>query len=180
MEFRPRSVTAAVALVFALVPLAGCESRRAESQLEEAQKLGAAGETAEAAARLRTLLSEHPDTEAAARAQGLLKTYEGLLEAAYRNRIRDAVDTLRRTARAVEIFREARKTLPVSLDVLVPDYLERPPRDPWQRPLGYATAGDHYEVVILGADAARGGEGENQDLRVSDGRVVQAPPWIEQ
>jgi general secretion pathway protein G len=46
-------------------------------------------------------------------------------------------------------------------------YLDKPvPKDPWGRDYNYKHPGEHgsYDLYSLGADAAPGGEGENQDI----------------
>lgn len=47
-------------------------------------------------------------------------------------------------------------------------YLKKPriPEDPWGREFRYRSPGEHgaYDLYTLGADAAEGGEGDNQDV----------------
>lgn len=47
-------------------------------------------------------------------------------------------------------------------------YLKKPriPEDPWGREYHYRSPGEHgaYDLYTLGADAAEGGEGDNQDV----------------
>jgi len=167
------------ALLLAAAALPACESHRAEKMLAEAQRQGASGETAAAAETLRALMRDYPETRAAESARDLLPTYEGLLGVASRNRTRDAEDLLRRTARAVELFKEAHHSLPLSLRVLVPESLETMPMDPWGHELKYEASEDRYALTTFGADGAAGGEGENQDMRIEDGEFVSSPRWLE-
>lgn len=45
-------------------------------------------------------------------------------------------------------------------------YLDRLPKDPWQRPYQYLNPGQHGEIDVftLGADGEPGGEGVNSDI----------------
>lgn len=45
-------------------------------------------------------------------------------------------------------------------------YIRRLPQDPWGNPYQYALPGEHgrFDVYSLGADGAKGGEGENADI----------------
>ncbi len=52
------------------------------------------------------------------------------------------------------------------LEVLIPDYLPRLPKDPWDRPYQYLNPGTHgpIDIYTLGRDGQPGGEGEDADL----------------
>ncbi len=52
------------------------------------------------------------------------------------------------------------------LEALVPDYLPRLPKDPWDRPYQYLNPGTHgpIDIYTLGRDGQPGGEGEDADL----------------
>ncbi len=52
------------------------------------------------------------------------------------------------------------------IDVLIPDYLPRLPKDPWDRPYQYLNPGTHgpIDIYTLGRDGQPGGEGEDADL----------------
>lgn len=45
-------------------------------------------------------------------------------------------------------------------------YLKKVPIDPWNRPYGYASPGEHgeFDVFSLGADGQEGGEGNDADI----------------
>ena len=52
------------------------------------------------------------------------------------------------------------------IEALVPDYLPRLPKDPWDRPYQYLNPGTHgaIDIYTLGRDGQPGGEGEDADL----------------
>ena len=158
----------------------GCQSRRAERMLAEAQRQGAAGDTAAAAETLKAIVRDYPETRAADSARALLPTYEALQGAVTRDRTREAEAILLRAARAVERFKEARRTLPLTLLVLVPDQLDTVPVDPWGREIAYTTHDGRYALSCLGADGSFGGAGEDRDLRIENGEFVASPGWAEQ
>ena len=80
------------------------------------------------------------------------------------------------TARAVERYRVERRSVPESLEELVPRYLAAAPVDPWGRPLVYSATGNSYRLSCLGADGAPGGQGESLDLVVRNGAFVSDAP----
>ncbi|GAB4480760.1 MAG: type II secretion system major pseudopilin GspG [Burkholderiaceae bacterium] len=56
-------------------------------------------------------------------------------------------------------------------------YLKKPaPPDPWGRPYGYKSPGEHgdYDLVTFGADGKPGGSGEASDVTSWDPQVVGA------
>ncbi|MCC6676984.1 MAG: type II secretion system protein GspG [Phycisphaerales bacterium] len=83
---------------------------------------------------------------------------------------------IRFIAMAAEAYKREHGEYPRSVDQLrgtarLPDaMLERSLQDLWARPLVYTldSATGKYEVVSLGADGREGGEGVDQDLRLSD------------
>ncbi|MFQ5469881.1 MAG: type II secretion system major pseudopilin GspG [Gammaproteobacteria bacterium] len=52
------------------------------------------------------------------------------------------------------------------LEALVPDYLPRAPKDPWDQPYQYLYPGTQaaIDVFTLGRDGAQGGDGEDADV----------------
>ncbi len=52
------------------------------------------------------------------------------------------------------------------IEALVPDYLPRIPKDPWDQPYQYLNPGTHgaIDIYTLGRDGQPGGEGEDADL----------------
>lgn len=52
------------------------------------------------------------------------------------------------------------------LEVLVPKYLDRVPKDPWNNPYLFKSPGDNGEIDVytLGRDGVEGGEGQDADL----------------
>lgn len=83
---------------------------------------------------------------------------------------------IRFIAMAAEAYRREHGEYPVNVDQLrgtarLPEaMLERSLQDLWARPLVYTldSATGKYEVMSLGADGREGGEGADQDLRLSD------------
>lgn len=159
------------------VTLPGCREQQADRLYRDAAKKVERGDLAGAVERFDRVLAEYPGTRAAERAGSDVKLYRGLLEASRRFPVRRAGDLLIQTARAVERFRQTNGRSPSSLDELVPAYLSSRPVDPWGRPLDYRMKpGGGYRLDCLGADGAEGGEGENADVVVEDGRFVAGNP----
>ncbi|HFD92624.1 MAG TPA: type II secretion system protein GspG [Gammaproteobacteria bacterium] len=52
------------------------------------------------------------------------------------------------------------------LEALVPKYLPRLPKDPWDRPYQLLSPGTHgeFDIFTLGRDGQQGGEGEDADI----------------
>ncbi len=52
------------------------------------------------------------------------------------------------------------------IEALVPEYLPRIPKDPWDQPYQYLNPGTHgtIDIYTLGRDGQPGGEGEDADL----------------
>ena len=81
-------------------------------------------------------------------------------------------------ATGIDLYRLEVGSLPPSLEALVErpasesrwngPYLRKPvlPKDPWNNDYIYRVPGEHgdYDLYTLGADAAEGGEGEDQDV----------------
>ncbi len=152
----------------------GCREQSAERLYVEAGKKVEKGDLAAAIDRYERILRDYPDSRAAERAKSDLVLYRGLLDASRRFPLRRAGDVVVQTARAVERFHREKGRWPSTLDELVPAYLSSKPVDPWGRLLDYrAKVGGGYVLGCLGADGAAGGEGENADLLVEDGKWVK-------
>ncbi len=169
-----RGVIALLAVVALAAGAAGCREQRAERLYLEAGRKVERGDLQGAIDRYERILREYPDSRTAERAKSDLVLYRGLLEASRKFPLRRAGDLLVQTARAVERFHRESGRWPGSLEDLVPRYLSAAPVDPWGRPLDYrAKAGGGYVLGCRGADGATGGEGENADLVVEDGKWVK-------
>lgn len=66
--------------------------------------------------------------------------------------------------KSILAFRAQTGKLPSSLDDLVPDYMQRLPRDAWDVPYQYQVSQAGCTIGSLGEDRVVGGEGVNQDL----------------
>lgn len=174
-DVAPRwAIVAAALCVAALAISCGGGERKAERLLREAERSVEKGEPAKAVERLETILREHPDTEAAGRARERLVLYRGLAEAVERYPQRRAREIVVATARAIERHRAARRSMPDSLQALVPSWLDAVPSDPWGRALVYERASaSSYRLTSLGADGARGGDGDDADIVVVNGKFVE-------
>ncbi|MBZ5639561.1 MAG: type II secretion system protein GspG [Acidobacteriia bacterium] len=174
---RARRVAAACLIALVLPSLVGCREQRADRLYREAARRVERGDLAGAVEKYDRLIAEFPGSRAAARAKSDVVLYRGLLEASRRFPVRRAGDLLVQVARALERFRAATGRSPSSLSEIVPAYLASTPVDPWGRPLEYrAKADGGYTLRCRGADGAEGGERENTDLEVEDGRFVKGNP----
>jgi hypothetical protein len=171
-----RRALAVCALALTIVVFAGCREQRAERLYREAGREVERGDLRAAIERYDRILAEYPDTRAAARAKSDVVLYRGLLDASRRYPVRRAGDLLIEAARAVERFRAAGGRLPSSLRELIPGYLSSEPVDPWGRALDYRLTPGGYVLLCRGADGVKGGEGENGDLVVENGKFVQGNP----
>jgi Type II secretion system (T2SS), protein G len=165
--------------VLSIVGAVGCSSSRAERELNKALALERKGRLEESVELLKDLEVRYPDTEAARRAAKMRPLYEGLLAARARYPVRQAIDVLQQTARAIESFKGRTGSLPAGLRALVPGDIPEVPSDPWGETLQYVVRGTHYRLTSRGSDRAPGGEGEALDLFVEDGRLAPAPGWAE-
>ncbi|HVE41600.1 MAG TPA: type II secretion system protein GspG [Planctomycetota bacterium] len=66
----------------------------------------------------------------------------------------------------VELYKADKDRYPVTLEELVPKYVDEVPKDAWDRPFVYRPQGTRgaYDIVSLGDDGLPGGEGVNADL----------------
>lgn len=167
----------ALFVAFVTILAFGCGGERPADRLyREASRLVDEGKTAEAVERLETILRDYPDSEAANTARREITLYRGIANAVENYPVRRARDLVVQTARAVERFRADRRSVPESLEALVPRYLAESPVDPWGRALVYAATGNSYRLSCLGADGVPGGQGESLDLVVRNGAFVSDAP----
>jgi hypothetical protein len=169
---------ARVALVLIVVAAAGAcggRERQADRLYREAAESIENGEFDEAVKRLQRLVDDYAGTEAARKAEGEIVLYRGLRDAVDKYPERRAAESMIRTARAIERYHARKRTWPASLDDLVPKDLAAVPADPWGNALVYERkpSGKGYKLSCFGADAARGGVGEDADTLVEDGRFLE-------
>ena len=171
--------TIGIVFIFFSMMLAACGKEHAASKLyTEGTDLVKQGDTRAAVERFERILREYPDTEIAGKARRDIDVYRGLSEAVEKFPQRRAREIIVQTARAIERFHGAQRRWPAALAELIPSYLDREPGDPWSRPLHYAPKpdGHGYELACLGADGARGGEGDDADTIVVNGAFVEGRP----
>jgi len=172
-----RVAIVSVAAIVLAAGLPGCREQKADRLYRDAAKKVERGDLAAAVERFDRVVSEYPGTRAAERAASDVKLYRGLLDASRRFPHRRAADLMIQAARAVERFRHANRRPPASLDELVPEYLSSRAGDPWGRPLEYRLKPNGgYLLACRGADGVEGGDGENADVVIEDGKFVAGSP----
>jgi hypothetical protein len=157
--------------------LAGCKgaARSADDLYARGSAKIASGEYREGVALMQRILDGYPETAAAGRVRADWSYYQELLTIeAERLPVRAAED-LRHLGRAAEAYRRREGRYPPDLQALVPKDLARLPADPWGNPYSYRLDGRGYVLATLGRDGAPGGTGEDRDIRVVHGRLVNAP-----
>ncbi|HXV77929.1 MAG TPA: type II secretion system protein GspG [Candidatus Polarisedimenticolaceae bacterium] len=155
--------------------LGGCN--KAERLYAEAHEHIERSEFAQAVALYDEIISTYPDSETAARASREVELYRGLATAVDFYPERRIYDQMIETARAIYKYENRRGRWPESLDRLTPDYLERPPIDPWGRELLYGVKPQRrgYVLGCYGADGRLGGDGAARDWFIEDGDFVRKP-----
>ncbi|BDU69320.1 hypothetical protein GETHOR_14210 [Geothrix oryzae] len=189
-------ITPALAL---LALLAGCSSedpRLPGNLYEEARKLNLEGRSLEARAMMKQLAERYPDSEAAHQAKRDLYLIEAFVSRDMADRQRQVRGAMKRVTDALIRFRTKKGEYPVTLQELVPEYLDQVPEAPWGHPFLYRpyvtrpveeiqvkrgpvrqkfnTKFDGYYLACLGTDLLPGGEGLASDLLIKDGA-----PWSE-
>jgi general secretion pathway protein G len=96
-----------------------------------------------------------------------------------------ALATARMLAAMLDQYRADQLRLPnptVGLNVLVPTYLDRLPRDPWGNPFVYMGGNDMMwaDVISYGADGQSGGSGNGGDVSARFGPLTASRPWLVQ
>jgi len=174
-----RALPAVLTAALAALLLLGCatDERRARELREEAQRLVDEDRLEEAVLVYEEILTRYPETETARKARDELETYRNLTQAIDRYPSHSSLDVMVRTGRAIERHRWRRGAYPESLRVLVPDFLDEVPVDPWGRELRYRRKGPTrgYVLACYGSDGEPGGEGEARDLIADNGRWVDRP-----
>jgi hypothetical protein len=155
--------------------ITGCASdeRRAERMHRLALEELDEGNTEAASAHLREIVERYPATEAATKARKRLALVQGLHEAVEKYPRRRTQDAMVEIGRALERFRAQKRAYPSALEELVPTFLpEGVPPDGWGRPVAYEArvGGRGYRMVSSGADGFPGGEGEDRDVVVVNGK----------
>lgn len=182
-----------------LAILAGCSSedpRLPGNLYEEARKLNLEGRSLEARAMMKQLIARYPDSEAAQQATRDLFLIEAFVARDEADRQKQVRAAMKRVTDALIRFRAKQGEYPVSLQELVPEYLEQVPEAPWGHPFLYRayvarpieeiqvkrgpvrqrfnTRLDGYYLACLGTDLAPGGEGLAGDFLIKDGM-----PWTD-
>lgn len=150
----------------------GCDTREpaAEKLYREAMEKVDAGDHAAAVEILDRIIRQYPTTRAAEKARKDVVIYRGIAGAKSRYPIEVARDLMIKTGRALETHRMRRGRFPQRLE----EIMDKVPIDPWGNPLEYAATrgGRSYALRSYGGDGMPGGEGENGDLMIRDGRFV--------
>lgn len=172
-----RWIATCAALSITLLGAAACASdeRRANRMHRLALEQLEAGNTDAAAEHLEEIVERYPATEAADRARERLRLVRGLDEAVVKYPRRRTQDAMVEIGRALERYRAKRRAYPDSLAALRTEFLrDEVPSDGWGNALVYAPerGGRSYRMVSHGADGASGGEGEDRDVVVVNGRFV--------
>jgi len=182
-----------------LLMAAGCSSedpRLPGNLYEEARKLNLEGRSLEARAMMKQLTERYPDTEAAQQAKRDLYLIEAFVNRDVADRQKQVRSAMKRITDALIRFKGKRGEYPLSLNDLVPEYVDQVPAAPWGHPFLYRpyvtkpieelqvkrgpakqkfnTKLDGYYLACLGTDLQPGGEGLAADILIKDGA-----PWTE-
>ena len=176
-EIRRRRQAAWGLVCLLLIAGCACDEGKADRLYQTAQEHVRAGELEQAVTVLDGLLQQYPETPAAEQARREVVLYRGLAGAVRSYPVREARDQIVTTARALQRYRDRRRTWPDSLDRLVPGYLDEFPLDPWGRELLYEAKprGRGYHLACFGADGEPGGAGDDADWFIEDGAFVLNP-----
>jgi len=177
-----------------LLMVAGCSSedpRLPGNLYEEARKLNLEGRSLEARAMMKQLTERYPDTEAAHQAKRDLYLIEAFVNRDVADRQKQVRSAMKRISDALIRFKGKRGEYPLSLNDLVPEYVDQVPEAPWGHPFLYRpyvtkpiedvqvkrgparqkfnTKFDGYYLACLGTDLQPGGEGLAADILIKDG-----------
>jgi len=177
-----------------LLMAAGCSSedpRLPGNLYEEARKLNLEGRSLEARAMMKQLTERYPDTEAAHQAKRDLYLIEAFVNRDVADRQKQVRSAMKRISDALIRFKGKRGEYPLSLNDLVPEYVDQVPEAPWGHPFLYRpyvtkpiedvqvkrgparqkfnTKFDGYYLACLGTDLQPGGEGLAADILIKDG-----------
>ena len=189
-----------VPALFLVLTLVGCNSEdpRLPAHLyEEARKMQVEGQSLEARAMMKQLMERYPDTEAAQQAKRDLYFIEAMVNRDIADRQKLIRASMKRITDALIRYKAKKAEYPLSLDSLVPSYLEQVPEAPWGHPFLYrpyvarpiedlvTTRGptkqrfntklDGYYLICLGTDLKPGGEGLAADILIKDGVLWGEP-----
>lgn len=182
-----------------MMMLAGCSTedpRLPVNLYEEARKLNLEGRSLEARAMMKQLTERYPDTEAARQAKRDLYLIEAFVNRDISDRQKQVRAAMKRITNALIRYTAKKGEYPLSLNDLVPEYLDQVPEAPWGHPFLYRpyvtrpienvqvkrgparqkfnTKFDGYYLACLGTDLQPGGEGLAADILIKDGA-----PWSE-
>jgi general secretion pathway protein G len=136
------------------------------------------GDYSGGAALLQQLMDEYPDSPIAATVREDWGYYEELLRIERQRLPGVAADDLIRIGRALEAHRSRRGSYPRDLAALVPAHIDAIPPDPWGRDYLYRRQAGSYVLETRGRDGEPGGDGEDADIQVMQGRLRNAPPRL--
>ncbi|MBS1784394.1 MAG: hypothetical protein JST24_03075 [Acidobacteria bacterium] len=184
--------------LFLLGTLLACQPdqdpRLPQSLYEEGRKLSVEGHGPQAKALWNDLIARYPGSDAATQAKKDLFFVNAMIERDQNEKQRATRVALGKILGALARYKEKRGEYPVSLNDLVPDYLDQVPQASWNHPFFYRayvgqpivsitpkrgparqlfnTKLDHYDLASLGTDLAPGGDGLAKDLLFHDGESV--------
>lgn len=172
-----RSLTVLL-LLGACAALVGCSESKARRLSAQADALARQNKYQEAIGLLERMQRDYPETEAARGVRDRITLYRGFLEANQKQDRRRAKDDLVAIGRALVHYYERKHRYPATLDELA-GAQPIPEVDPWGRVYAYVPSVDRttYRLECLGEDGVRGGDGNNVDIRIVNGNVVQDLPW---
>jgi len=169
---------AVVMLLVACAALAGCSEGKARRLSKQADALARQNKYVEAIGLLERMEHDYPKTDAARGVRDRIVLYRGFLEASQKQDRRRAKDDLIAIGRALVHYHENKRKYPATLADLAGEQTI-PEVDPWGRVYVYSPSADRaaYRLECLGEDGVKGGEGNDVDLRVVNGNLVQDLPW---
>lgn len=173
-----KRIPALLLLLMLCAALAGCKESKARRLSGQADALARQSKYEEAIGLLERMERDYPGTDAARGVKDRIILYRGFLEANQKQDRRRAKDDLVAIGRALLHHYEKKHKYPATLEELT-EGLTIPEVDPWGRVYAYAPSVDRtaYRLECLGEDGVRGGDGNNVDIRIVNGNVVQDLPW---
>ena len=191
-----RHLAPALALIMMAVGCSSEDPRLPANLYEEARKLNLEGRSLEARAMMKQLTERYPDSEAAQQAKRDLYLIEAFVNRDMADRQKQVRSAMKRISDALIRYKGNKGEYPVTMNDLVPEYLDQIPETPWGHPFLYRpyvtrpieefqvkrgpakqrfnTKLDGYYLACLGTDLQPGGEGLAADILIKDGA-----PWGE-
>ncbi len=148
---------------------------RAKDRYFEGVELVRQKKMQEAIEVFKDVQDRYPATEWAVKAKKDLVFYEDAAQIDQYSKQLTVKADLREIARACEMYRGHANVYPDSISQLMPTYVKRVIKDPWGRAYLYLSekrGRTSYSLACFGADQIPGGEGDDMDIFIEDGRYT--------